>query len=121
MKLAEALQIRADLQKRIAQMPMRLNNNAKVQEGSSPSENPQELLDELNRLLEQLEQLVVKINIANSRVVADDLTPRHTLTEIRVISTVNVAELRKKCDALSKELRELEIKIQSLNWTLEMD
>ena len=49
MKLAEALQIRADLQKRIAQMPMRLNNNAKVQEGSSPSENPQELLDELNR------------------------------------------------------------------------
>ena len=149
MKLAEALQIRADLQKRIAQMPMRLNNNAKVQEGSSPSENPQELLDELNRLLEQLEQLVVKINIANSRVVAgttmtaliarrdtlkrhidimrgfldaaSDLTPRHTLTEIRVISTVNVAELRKKCDALSKELRELEIKIQSLNWTLEMD
>lgn len=151
MKLAEALQIRADLQKRIEQMPMRLNNNAKVQEGSSPSENPQELLDELNRLLEQLEQLVVKINIANSRVVADDgttmtaliarrdtlkrhidimrgfldaasdLTPRHTLTEIRVISTVNVAELRKKCDALSKELRELEIKIQSLNWTLEMD
>lgn len=148
MKLAEALQIRADLQKRIAQMPMRLNNNAKVQEGSSPSENPQELLDELNRLLEQL---VVKINIANSRVVADDgttmtaliarrdtlkrhidimrgfldaasdLTPRHTLTEIRVISTVNVAELRKKCDALSKELRELEIRIQSLNWTLEMD
>lgn len=151
MKLAEALQIRADLQKRIAQMPMRLNNNAKVQEASSPSENPQELLDELNRLLEQLEQLVVKINIANSRVVADDgttmtaliarrdtlkrhidimrgfldaasdLTPRHTLTEIRVISTVNVAELRKKCDALSKELRELEIRIQSLNWTLEMD
>ncbi len=91
MKLAEALQIRADLQRRIAQMPMRLANNAKVQEGSA-------------RICR-----------------ASDLTPRHTLTEIRVVSTVDVAALRKECDALSKQLRELEIRIQSLNWTIELD
>lgn len=152
MKLAEALQIRADLQRRIAQMPSRLANNAKVQEGSAPSEQPAELLGELRRMLAELEKLIVRINLANSRPVggdgattmtaliarrdtlrrqidimrgflnaASDLTPRHTLTEIRVVSTVDVAALRKECDALSKELRELEIRIQSLNWTIELD
>lgn len=151
MKLAEALQIRADLQRRIAQMPMRLANNAKVQEGSTPAEQPSELLAELDRMLAELETLIIRINLANSRPIGDgattmtaliarrdtlkrhidimrgflnaasDLTPRHTLTEIRVISTVDVATLRKQCDALSKELRELEIRIQSLNWTIDLD
>ena len=37
MKLAEALHQRADLQKRIAQLGTRLNNNAKVQEGDEPT------------------------------------------------------------------------------------
>ncbi len=150
MKLAEALQIRADLQRRIAQMPMRLANNAKVQEGSMPAEEPARLLEELRRLLDELDDITVRINLANSRQIdytttmtallarretlrrhadimrgflnaASDLTPRHTLTEIRVVSTVDVAALRKECDALSKQLRELEIRIQSLNWTIELD
>lgn len=150
MKLAEALQIRADLQRRIAQMPMRLANNAKVQEGSMPTEEPARLLEELRRLLDELDDITVRINLANSRQIdytttmtallarretlrrhadimrgflnaASDLTPRHTLTEIRVVSTVDVAALRKECDALSKQLRELEIRIQSLNWTIELD
>ena len=34
MKLASALTERADLQKRISELSIRLNNNAKVQEGS---------------------------------------------------------------------------------------
>lgn len=150
MKLAEALQIRADLQHRIAQMPVRLNNNATVQEGSMPAENPDSLLSELHQILAQLEEMTIKINLANSRIIdngmtmtallarrdtlrrnvdimrgflnaASDLTPRHTLTEIRVISSVDVALLRKQCDALSKQLRELEIRIQSLNWTIDID
>lgn len=150
MKLAEALQIRADLQRRIAQMPARLANNATVQEGSAPAEQPDLLLEELQRTLSQLEELTVKINLANSRPTdngstmtamlaqrdtlkrhidimrgflnaASDITPRHTLTEIRVMSTVDVAVLRKECDSLSKRLRELEIKIQSLNWTIELE
>ena len=35
MKLAEALSIRADLQKRIAQLKERLKNSSKIQEGGS--------------------------------------------------------------------------------------
>ena len=38
MKLAEALILRSDLQKRIEQLRVRLNNNAKVQENDEPSE-----------------------------------------------------------------------------------
>jgi hypothetical protein len=47
MKLAEALILRADCQKRIAQLKSRLLVNAKVQEGDTPAETPQELITEL--------------------------------------------------------------------------
>ena len=40
MKLAEALQERADLNKRIEQLSTRLSVNATVQEGKTPAENP---------------------------------------------------------------------------------
>ena len=46
MKLAEALMERSDLKTRIEQLAARLNENAKVQEGDEPAENPAELLDE---------------------------------------------------------------------------
>ena len=51
MKLAEALQERADLNRRIEQLRARLENNALVQEGESPAEDPSELLAELDRCL----------------------------------------------------------------------
>ena len=54
MKLAEALNLRADISKRISQLSERLNANSKVQEGEEPSEDPKELLEELDRLTEQL-------------------------------------------------------------------
>lgn len=40
--------------------------------------------------------------------------------EIKIHSTVPVAELRKQVDSLSKQLRELDIRIQSANWTAEL-
>jgi len=47
MKLAEALMLRADIQKRIDQLKQRLLRNVKVQEGDRPAENPEALLSEL--------------------------------------------------------------------------
>lgn len=150
MKLAEALQIRADLQRRLAQMPARLRNNATVQEGSAPTEDPKALLEETDSLLSQLEDITTRINVTNSQVTdeeghsltalisrrdmlrkkaslmrdfaqeAGDITPRRTLTEIRVVSTVDVAALQKECDHISKELRETDTKIQGLNWTKDL-
>ena len=40
--------------------------------------------------------------------------------EIRIRSTVDVREQQKKLDALSKDLRELDVKIQGLNWTTDL-
>ncbi len=51
MKLAEALILRADAQKRIQQLRERLNRSAKTQEGELPPEDPQELLAELERVV----------------------------------------------------------------------
>lgn len=40
--------------------------------------------------------------------------------EIKVISTVKVALIRKNIDELSKELRLTENKIQEFNWTIDL-
>ena len=44
MKLAESLQERADLNRKIEELKQRLENNCLVQEGERPAEDPEELL-----------------------------------------------------------------------------
>jgi hypothetical protein len=97
MKLAEALSIRADSQKRIAQLRERLKNSSKVQEGDVPVEKAEELFKELDSSLVELENL------------------------IKYICTIDAAELRRKVDSYSRQLRELDLKIQSLNWAVELE
>ena len=65
MKLAEALSIRKDLQKRIQQLEQRIKSNVKVQEGDEPLEDPNELMKELHSRLIQLEELMGRINLTN--------------------------------------------------------
>ena len=149
MKLASALAERADLQRRIAELSVRLNNNAKVQEGESPSEDPSMLLDELKKDFVRLEELIAHINKTNNETMSGDLSltdllakrdclksrigimrdflnkssdkiARYSKTEIRILSTVPVADLQKELDSLSKELRQLDETIQGLNWTTEL-
>ena len=150
MKLAEALALRADLQKRIAQLRSRLSANAKVQEGDTPAEDPAALLEELRTCLEQLESLIRRINRTNCLTAADDgqtltdklarrdaltlelsilrefcgeasaKTDRYSTKEIRILSTVDVRALQKQIDGKSKELRELDTEIQGLNWTRDL-
>lgn len=149
MKLANALAERAHLQLRLSELEKRLNNNAKVQAGEKPAEKPEELLAEMDEVLASLEELVTKINLANSRIQADGQTMtallskrdclkrrlsmmrgflnnaservnRYSKSEVVVKSTVSVPELQKKVDAWSKELRLVDEKIQELNWTSEI-
>lgn len=54
MKLAEALQERADLNKKIEQLRSRITSNALMQEGVLPVEDPEQLLKELDECLNQL-------------------------------------------------------------------
>ena len=149
MKIAEALILRADIQKRIAQLKTRLNNNAKVQENEEPAENPELLLTELENLILQLNDLIVKINRTNtlSKIdgislveliakkdtlsqkagilrefieIASQKVNLYSTTEIKVFSTVNVSEQQKKLDKLSKEIRETDTKLQQANWTIDL-
>lgn len=149
MKLATALSERADIQTRLSEIGIRLNNNSKVQEGEEPSESPQELMNELDRLIIRMEELISRINLTNSKTMYDGRTitellahrdclkskiqimrnfldnssnkvNRMTHTEIKIKSTVPVSEIQKKVDALSKELRETDEVIQQLNWTTEL-
>ena len=48
MKLAEALQERSDINKRISELRRRLENCLLVQEGEEPAEDPMDLLNELD-------------------------------------------------------------------------
>ena len=149
MKLATALTERADLQRRIAEISKRLDNNAKVQEGDVPAEDPTVLLRELDGCLSRLEELVTRINLTNSTAVSDGETmtgllahrdvlqqrmrvmrsfldaascriDRYSKAEIRILSTVPVTDVQKELDRYSKELRELNERIQELNWTTEL-
>jgi hypothetical protein len=146
MKLAEALMLRADLQKKVDSLRGRLQHNALVQEGEKPSETPDELLRELGGVLKQLEGLILKINQANLKAQVkkgmsltaalakrDVLILRHSaLTtlaqhcqvrpsrygskEIRWLTTIKPAVVQKQLDKTSKDLRELNAAIQETNW-----
>ena len=149
MKLAAALIERADLQTRLTQLQTRLLNNAKVQEGVKPNEDPKDLLKELDEVSEQLEDYIYRINMTNAATLVDEtpltsllakkdvltkkisilraflnessaLVDRYSLKEIKIDSTVDVAKLQKDLDALSKELRLLDQKIQEINWTTDL-
>ncbi|MFL7837872.1 MAG: DIP1984 family protein [Candidatus Promineifilaceae bacterium] len=83
MKLAEALIQRADYQRRVEQLKQRIINNAKVQEGDEPAEDPNVLLAEMERITAQLVELVQRINRTNSATVLgpDDMTIADAIAE----------------------------------------
>ena len=149
MKLAEALQERADLNRRIQQLQQRLNSNAIVQEGERPAEDPAGLLAELDGCVGNLERLITRINLTNCQTQvggesltahlarrdalklklsvyrdlaynASQLARRATRTEIKVLSSVSVKDVKNQADDLAKELRLLDNSIQAANWTTEL-
>ncbi len=86
MKLSEALIQRADAQKRLVQLRQRINQNALIQEGTSPSEDPNDLLKDMDRTLVEFGDLVKRINRTNavtgfdeSRTLTDALADRDML------------------------------------------
>ena len=74
MSLAEALQMRADIKTRISQLRSRLNDNAKVQEGETPAEDPLRLIELLSAECEAYETLIRRINLTNAATVWEGKT-----------------------------------------------
>lgn len=149
MKLAEALSLRAEMKTKIGQLALRLNQNAKVQEGEKPAENPYTLIEELENVSGEMEKLIKNINYTNCMTVENgvsltdmiaekdvlkkkiavirtflarsgEVIDRYSNKEIKIHSTVDVAELQKKVDSMSKQLRELDMNIQRINWTVDL-
>ena len=149
MKLAEALQERADLNAKIDELRRRLGNNATVQEGEAPAEDPAELIAQLDGCIARLEELIAKINATNCATVTDMgtlteliarrdclnirisayrdlitdascLSQRASRTEIKIISAVDVKALQKRADEMAKEIRLVDNKIQETNWLTEL-
>ena len=145
MKLAEALQERADLNRKIEDIRRRLGNVILVQEGEEPVEDPDALLAELNIAIDRLAQLVAAINLTNCRTKVNGMTlttliaqkdalmvklsayrdlvysagqntSRARGTEIKVKAVLKAGELQKEVDRIAKEVRELDNLLQETNW-----
>lgn len=149
MKLAEALQERADINRKIEQLQTRLNHNVLVQEGEQTAEAPEFLKQELDAAIDRLAYLIAQINLTNSRVQVDgrtlteiiarkdalsvkiaaykgvvysasQTTSRARNTEIKIKAVIVVKDWQAQIDAMAKEWRLLDNKLQQSNWTVEL-
>lgn len=149
MKLAEALQERADINRKIQQLTSRISDNVLVQEGENTLENPEQLKQELDRAIKRLARLISCINDTNCKTIIEGqsltqlLAQRDTLTEkissyrsiirtagnishrargteIKIKATISIPSWQKELDALEKELRVLDNRLQESNWKTEL-
>ena len=151
MKLAEGLLLRSDMQKKLASLRERVSQNVLVQEGETPHEDPNALIEEAVSLLRELEALVFKINQANlanklpdGRTLTEAIARRDTLAqqhsllqaalaatrqepdrysvrEIKWVAMLEVPKLQRQSEDLSKKIRELNARIQETNWKVEVE
>jgi hypothetical protein len=147
MLLAEALDERADAQRRLSDLRYRIGENARVQEGTRPAEDPQVLLNRAMDVSERIRALAVAIDVTNVastlpdgttvtevlarlealdrqiRVLtetadrATDRVARRSRSEIRELAMFDVGGLRDDADRLAVERRELGAALQLVNWT----
>lgn len=149
MKLAQALITRANYNMRINELRNRMRLNARVQEGETPAEDVRALLAEVDQLSTELEDLIRKINRTNNETefesgvsLADALATRDVLrlrqniyreiaeagannqqryySQIKFTRAVDVAAIHRTADQIAVEYRELDTRIQELNWNTDL-
>ena len=150
MKLAEALLLRGDMQKKLVSLRERIKRNGLVQEGEKPAEDPNALIKEAFEVIDELEKLVVAINRANlkhklsdGRTITEAIAHRDTLVqrhsmlqsaikatqeeperysmrEIKWKATLPVSKLQKQSDDLAVKIREINALLQEANWKMDL-
>jgi len=150
MKLAEALLIRNELMKDVGSLKVRIAENATVQEGDAPSEDPDVLIQKALSALAELETLICKINRTNIQATLPDgttmmatlaqrdclikqhavlnkalentqvKTHRQTREEIKWVKILDVQAIQKRADVLAAQIRKLNTAIQEANWQVEL-
>lgn len=152
MRVAEALALRADAQRRFEQLRARAQASARFQEGEEPAEDANALVVEAEQVLVDLKDLIRRINRTNTATPFDDGTvtdalaerdvlqlrhsllssvadaaagksasrPRQLRSELRQLTTLSVADLRRQADEAAQAHRELDTRIQQRNWEVEL-
>ncbi|ERL55971.1 DIP1984 family protein [Psychrobacter aquaticus] len=150
MKLAEALLIRSDMQKKLAQIKGRMRSNIKVQEGDTPNEDPNALMIDASQIITELSVVIERIHRTNAiaktnegqsmltlLIERDTLEMRHKLLiesieatdtevdrysprEIKWHVMVSVASLQKQADDIAMKLRKINLVIQANNWQIDL-
>lgn len=150
MKLAEALMLRGDMQKKVAALRERIVRNSLVQEGSTPLEDANALLLEAFGVIHELEKLVTAINTINlssklpdgrsltaAMAHRDSLVQQHAILqaaiaathkepdrysarEIKWMTALNIVSLQKQSEDLARRIRELNANIQETNWKVDL-
>ncbi|MBR2883724.1 MAG: DIP1984 family protein [Clostridia bacterium] len=150
MKVAEALIERAALKSRLEQIKSRMEANVSVQEGNTPAEDIEYLMNSYLSMNVKFTDLICKINRTNQSIsnssgttlaelitrrdnykhlakVYRDLYSAATFTqhryarnEILYMRMVDATQLQNKIDEFSKRYRELDTEIQSINWTSDL-
>lgn len=146
MKLAEALLLRSDLQKKITQIATRIRPYMIVRNGVEPQEDPKKLLAQLRNANQELEHIIVRINKTNmetylqdGRSLMEGLAERDALkniiSQLRQIrqaaqissqsyndlrATIKISDLQSEIDQMGRAFREIDTQIQGINWTTEL-
>lgn len=155
MKLAEALQRRADLRQKIETIGNRMKENVLVQEGAEADYDVRQLCEEFNELMGEWRSIVGRIGRTNhaatdeetdeetGKTLADLLVEREAAkmeketydgivavygekswrargAELKIISTFKAKDAQKMVDDAAKRFRELDNKIQMLNWVTDL-
>lgn len=150
MKLAEALLLRSDQQKKLASLKQRINTNVLVQDGDEPSEDPNELLKQVFSLIQESQKLIYAIHQTNALTklsdgrsllalltLRDEFVERHKILtgaisntcrepdrystrEIKWYKVIPVSSLQKQADDISIKLRDLNVLIQANNWKIDL-
>lgn len=149
MKLAEALQERADINRNVEQLKNRLNNNVLMQEGEKTAENPETLKQDLDACINRLGYLMARINQTNCETKIDGQTLTELIakkdafllklriykeivntgsqtsyrarnTEIKIKPAISVIDWQTEIDKMAKELRLLDNQLQATNWNTDL-
>jgi len=149
MKLAELLKVRSGLQNKAEDLTKRIYANVKRVDGDTPPEDPEALLVELDATFAELEGVVLRINTINSTqphegdslltlLLRREMTGKRLHTRKQAAETaakhdhfrdsdalyrrhVDVGKLYQEADTLAKQYRELDNRIQELNWTITVE
>ena len=142
MKLAEGLLLRADLIKKIEHLQNRIMPVLIVSDDRLPQEDPNKLLAQLRKTIQDLEILIIRINKTNNVTIVEGegllmeaLAKRDSLKllseKLRNIrrsaqifntgdsnlkTTINIEKLQIEIDQAGRAFREIDSKVQEINW-----